>query len=151
MRIRGLLMVVGSCVALLGLTNEVSAQDKFRAIPDPAELKWVDTGPPFPNTQLTVVDGDPSKTGPFVIRFRCPDNYKIAPHAHPATEAVTVLEGTFHAGMGDTFEASALTPVGRGGFMTIPGGANHFAMCKGNTVIEIHATGPWGTKMLDAR
>jgi hypothetical protein len=88
---------------------------------------------------MTVIDGDPSKAGPFVLRFRCPDNYKIAPHTHPATEAVTVLEGTFHAGMGDTFDSSGLTAVRRSGFFVIPGGAAQFALCKGTTVIEIHA------------
>lgn len=151
MRIRSTLMVGMSCLTLLGLTNEVLAQDKFRAIPDPSKLQWADTGPPLPNTQIAVVDGDPSKAGPFVLRFRCPDNYKIAPHTHPATEAVTVLEGTFHAGMGNTFDSSALTPVSRGGFLVIPGEAAHFGLCKGVTVLEIHGTGPWGTKMLDAK
>ncbi len=151
MRKRITLVVGMSCLTLFGMSSEVLAQDNFRAVPDPAKLQWADTGAPFPNTQMTVIDGDPSKAGPFVLRFRCPDNYKIAPHTHPATEAVTVLEGTFHAGMGNTFDSAALTAVRRGGFFVIPGGAAHFALCKGTTVIEIHATGPWGTEMLGGR
>ena len=142
-------VILSTAVAVLAIPFATVAQDNFRAIPDPLKLQWADTGPPFPKTQITVVDGDPSNAGPFVMRFRCPDDYKIAPHTHPTTEVVTVLEGTFHAGLGDTFDASTLTPVRRGGFFVMPGGTSHFAICKGPmTVIEMHATGPWDTKML---
>lgn len=139
-----------SCVLLVvAFSSGGQAQDQFVAIPDPGKLSWTDTGPPFLNTQIAVVSGDPSKDGPFVMRFRCPDNYKIPAHTHPATEAVTVLEGVFNAGTGDKYDASKLTPVRRGGFFIMPGGMAHFGLCKGTTVIELHAQGPWGTEMLE--
>jgi quercetin dioxygenase-like cupin family protein len=130
------------------LANEANAADAYQTIPDPGKLQWADTGPPFPDTKITVLNGDPSKTGAFVARWRCPDNYKIAPHTHPAAEAVTVLQGTFHIGKGETFDAAALTPVATGGFMVMPGNTAHYGMCQGDTIIEMHASGPWGTKML---
>ena len=142
---------IAVCVSLLaiaGVIGKALAEDTFRAVADPATLQWVDTGEPFANTQIVVVDGDPSAAAPFILRFRCPDNYKIAAHTHPAAEAVTVLEGTFYAGMGDKYDASQLTAVRRAGWFTIPAEAAHFGLCKGTTVLEIHATGPWGTKML---
>jgi quercetin dioxygenase-like cupin family protein len=139
-----------SCIAAVAAAGGVVAQEKFHAIPDPGKLAWSDTGPPFPDTQVTVIEGDPSKPGPFIIRFRCPDNYRIAPHTHPATEAVTVLQGTFVAGVGNTFDASALTAIQPGGYFLMPGGTAHYGVCKGTTILEVHATGPWGTKMLGA-
>ncbi len=139
----------GLCVlTLIGVAMNASAQDTFRVVADASKIQWVDTGPPFPNTQIAVMDGDPSKEGPFVMRFRCPNNYKIESHTHPATEAVTVLEGTFHAGTGEKYDASKLTPIRRGGFFVMPGGMAHYALCKGTTVIELRANGPWGTEML---
>ena len=151
MRIKHSMLLSASCLTLLWGISAASAEDAFQAIPDAGRLQWADTGPPFPNTKITVLSGDPSKAGGFVARWRCPDNYKIAPHVHPATESVTVLQGTFHIGRGETYDAAALTPVATGGFMVMPANIAHFAMCKGDMIIEIHASGPWGSKMLDAK
>ena len=108
-------VIFSAAVAAFAIPFATVAQDNFRAIPDPLKLQWADTGHPFPKTQIALVDGDPSKAGPFVMRFRCPDDYKIAPHTHRTTEVVTVLEGTFHAGLGDTFDASTLTQYAEAG------------------------------------
>jgi quercetin dioxygenase-like cupin family protein len=149
MHVKSSLTFAVSCLTLLFAAAEASAEDAFQAVPDPAKLEWADTGPPWPNTQVAVLKGDPSKAESFVIRWRCPDNYKIPPHVHPAAEAVTVLQGTFHIGRGETFDAAALTQMKPGGFMVMPGGTAHFGICKGDTIIELHATGPWGTKMVN--
>ena len=56
----------------------------------------------FPaGAQFAVVEGDPSKAREmFTIRLRFPNGYVLPPHFHPADEYVTVLQGTFLAGMG---------------------------------------------------
>ncbi|HZR01972.1 MAG TPA: cupin domain-containing protein [Burkholderiales bacterium] len=149
MQVRPMLWIA---LGSLGMTALCAlAQDSYRALPDPAAMQWVDTGEPFPNTQIAVIDGDPSKAGPFVLHFRCPDGYVIAPHVHPATEFVTVLQGTFHAGMGEKFDRRKLVAMRSGGFFVIPGKAAHFAACEGTTVIELHAIGPWGADMLSEK
>ena len=134
-------------LTVLFLSGGALARDAARVLQE-SEMKWGDTGEPFPNTQAAVVNGDPSKAGPFIMRWRCPDNYKIAPHVHPATEEVTIVQGTFFIGEGDKFQESNLKPVKQGGFMSMPGGKAHYGMCKGTTVLEIHAIGPWDTTML---
>ena len=35
---------------------------------------------------IAVLEGDPTKEGPFVVRFQFPDGYHVAPHTHPKTE-----------------------------------------------------------------
>jgi quercetin dioxygenase-like cupin family protein len=134
-------------LTVLFLSSGALAGDESRILQS-SEMKWGDTGEPFPNTQAAVVNGDPSKEGAFIMRWRCPDNYRIAPHVHPATEEVTVVQGTFLIGEGDKFQDSNLKAVKQGGFMSMPGGKAHYGMCKGTTVLEIHAMGPWGTTML---
>jgi hypothetical protein len=46
--------------------------------------------------KMAVLEGDPAKEGPFVVRFQFPDGYHIAPHTHPKTERVTVISGSLY-------------------------------------------------------
>ena len=80
---------------------------------------------------------------PFVIRAKLPDGYRVAPHFHPTDENVSVLSGTFSAGMGDTFNEGSMTALGPGGYAKMPKMMHHYAMAKGETIIHISATGPF--------
>lgn len=99
--------------------------------------------------QAAVLEGDPSKPGPFTLRLRMPADYRIPPHYHPVTEHVTVLEGTFYVGMGETFDASTATGLPTGTFAALGPGVRHFALTKGQTVIQLHGVGPWGLVYVD--
>jgi quercetin dioxygenase-like cupin family protein len=93
--------------------------------------------------ELAVLEGKPSEPGPFTMRLRLPDGYRIPPHYHPAIEHVTVLEGTFKVGMGDKFDASALKALPTGTFGALAPGTRHFAQAQGRTVVQVHGVGPW--------
>jgi quercetin dioxygenase-like cupin family protein len=92
---------------------------------------------------LAVVEGDPTKAGPYTMRLRMPDGYRLPPHYHPANEHVNVLSGTFLVGMGERFDQTALKTLPAGTFGMIPSGTRHFAQAKGATVIQLHGIGPW--------
>jgi len=124
---------------------EAPAAEQFMVIPAASNLKWGDTGPQFPNTQVVILDGDGGKSGPVTLRFRCPDNYKFMPHTHPGPERVTVLTGAMSIGIGPKYDANKLTEVQVGGYFVIPTEAPHYGECKGDTIIEVHTTGPLGT------
>jgi hypothetical protein len=47
-------------------------------------------------------------------------------------------------GLGETFDPGALRPLGAGSFMVMPKGKAHYAMTSGETVVQVHAIGPWG-------
>jgi quercetin dioxygenase-like cupin family protein len=96
-----------------------------------------------PGAKFAVVEGDPTKSGLYTKRLWMPDGYVIPPHFHPADEHVTVLQGTFLVGMGERFDASKLTELPTGSFGMLPTGMRHFARAKGETVIQLHGTGPW--------
>ena len=53
---------------------------------------------------IAVISGDPSKDGPSVVQLKLPANYQIPAHHHSKTENITVLSGSFHAGMGDKLD-----------------------------------------------
>ena len=96
-----------------------------------------------PGAQIAVLEGDPTATGTFTIRLKFPNGYKIPPHTHPTVENVTVLTGTFRAGMGTTFDDSKLTDFGRDGFISVPAEHAHYAMARGETVVQVHGLGPF--------
>jgi len=107
-------------------------------------VKWGDP-PPFveAGSQFAVLSGNPNAAGPFVFRFKMPDGYKIMPHWHPTQENVTVLSGELHVGMGNKFEEGGMNALPAGAFAAIPARHHHYAMAKGETVIQVHATGPF--------
>lgn len=111
---------------------------------DPARLEWKPAPASLPpGAQVAVLEGDPSKPGLFTMRLRVPDGYRIRPHFHEADEHVTVISGTFVLGMGETWTESAGTALSAGGYAAMPAGMRHFASTRGETVVQIHAVGPW--------
>ena len=110
----------------------------------PDKIQWGPAPPVFPaGAQFAVLAGDPSKAGPFVVRIKTPDGYRIMPHWHPAGEYVTVISGEFHVGMGDKFDESSLQTLPAGSVASVPAHHNHYAMAKGETVVQVNSTGPF--------
>jgi len=111
----------------------------------PPALEWGAAPPVFePGAQLAVLQGDPSKAGEeFTVRLRLPNGYKIAPHTHPTAENITVIEGTLLVGMGSTVDRSKMMALPRGGFVSAPAEHAHYAVARGETVVQVHAIGPF--------
>ena len=110
----------------------------------PAEIKWRDGPGSLPaGARFAVLEGDPAKDGPFVMRLWFPDGYRIAPHSHPKVERITVISGSFNLGMGEKFDASATREMLAGTFGFWPADMRHFAWTKGETVLQLHGIGPW--------
>ena len=108
------------------------------------ELKWGPAPPAFnAGAQMAVLDGDPTKAGPFVLRVKFPDGFKVMPHWHPTDESLTILSGTLMAGMGEKWDDAAMKTFTAGGFARMPKKTPHYVMAKGETVIQVHAIGPF--------
>ncbi len=110
----------------------------------PDEAVWGAAPPGLPaGAELAVLEGDPSASGPFTMRAKFPDGYTIPPHFHPADEHVTVIQGTFLMGMGDTFSEPSMKALSVSSFAVMPKGTHHFAQARGDTIVQIHGIGPW--------
>ena len=108
------------------------------------QFKWGPAPAVFPaGAQMAVLEGNPGGSGLFTVRLRFPDGYEIAPHTHPTDENVTVISGTFRVGMGTTFETKTMMTLAPGGFVTAPAGHAHYAAAHGETVVQVHAIGPF--------
>jgi rhodanese-related sulfurtransferase len=108
------------------------------------EIKWAPGPPSLPEgASIAVLEGDPTKKGPFVFRVRVPDGYRIPPHTHPKMERVTVISGTFNIGMGDAFDEKAGRAMPAGTYGHWAPGMKHFVWVNGETVVQFHGDGPW--------
>ena len=116
----------------------------------PSDLQWGD-GPPAlpPGAKLVVLAGDPKKAGLFTIRLQFPDGYKIPAHTHPAAEHVTVISGTLNLGMGEKLDEAGARELPAGGFAVMPAGMKHFGFARGETVVQVHAMGPFEIKYVN--
>lgn len=115
-----------------------------------ADLKWGPV-PSLPKgVQIAVIEGPMNQAVPFTVRLKFPANTRIAPHTHPAVERVTVLSGTFHMGVGEKYDRAATHPVRAGDMMIMQPGTPHFAWSEGETVVQLHGTGPWGLTYINA-
>jgi hypothetical protein len=111
----------------------------------PDAIKW-DPPPPSlpPGSQVAILVGDPSKPGvPYVLRAKLPDGYKVPPHWHPSDENVTVLQGALLIGKGEKLDPSATEELPAGSFCRLPKTMRHFAIAKGETIIQTHGIGPF--------
>lgn len=114
------------------------------------DIKWGDAPPDLPKgAQLAVLYGDPTKKGPFAMRLKAPDGYKIPPHWHSNDEQLTIVSGTLVLYMGDTMTSNA-HQLEAGAFHFLPGKMHHGAETKGETVIQVQGAGPFDIHYLNA-
>ncbi len=114
------------------------------AVFTPGNIQWGNAPPVLPaGAKIAILEGDPAKPGPFTMRLKFPDGYKIQPHWHPGVEHITVISGTFHVGLGDKFDNGKGDTMPAGSFGYVAPKMHHFAWTNGETEIQIHTVAPW--------
>lgn len=149
-------VLMAGTLVLVTVARQVTGQEHSDmqdapAIHRPAETKWVDGPPSLPRgARFAVLEGDPTKDGPFTMRVKVPNGYRIPPHTHPNTERLTVISGTFRLGMGEVFDPGKLVDLPAGTYGFWPAGMKHFAAAKSETVVQLHGIGPWRINYLNS-
>ena len=121
----------------------VTARDAhhFHVAHTPQSVEWK---PFYEGAEIAVLSGDPSKAGsPYVIRIRHRDGLRVPPHWHPFDEHLTVVSGTWVMGMGEKFDLSAAREFPAGSYLVSPKDVPHYALAKGETVVQLHGVGPF--------
>ncbi len=122
-------------------TNQAAAAVRAPITLTPRDMVWGGGN----EIRTTVIEGDLKAANVlYAFRTKLPDGYMIPPHFHPADEHITVISGTFNMGMGDRFDRKKTKAMTAGSFIVMPKRCHHFAWTKGETVIQVHAIGPWG-------
>jgi quercetin dioxygenase-like cupin family protein len=138
---------LATLLALVILHARLSAEETQSAdmrLYPPTTIQWKE-GPAAlpPGAKMAVLEGDPTKEGPFVVRFQFPAGYHVAAHTHPKTERVTVISGTLYLAAGEALDRNSAKSLPAGSFGFWPAGMKHTAWSGGETIIQLHGIGPW--------
>jgi quercetin dioxygenase-like cupin family protein len=108
------------------------------------QAKYAPAPAPYPSgSMMAVLSGDPATTGSqYTVRLKLTDGTKIAPHTHGDTENVTVLSGTLMVGVGNSVDPASMLALTPGSYASIPAETSHYAMAKGETVVQVNGVGP---------
>jgi Domain of unknown function (DUF4437) len=138
-------------ILVMGIkTAEAEGKSADHGMLTPAEIAWKDGPASLPKgAKVAVLEGNPAEPGLFTIRLKFPDGYRIAPHWHPAVERVSVIEGTFQFGMGETFDQSKAKALPAGSFVFMAPKMAHYAWVEGETIVQLTGEGPWGITYLN--
>jgi len=104
---------------------------------------------------VEILYGDPEKAGPFVMRIHELPGAKVPPHSHPVDENITVVQGTWYFGTGDSWNRSALRALPTGAYAFAPKGTPMFGYSPDGAIVQVHGVGPFhirwhgGLKTLD--
>ncbi len=109
----------------------------------PDQIAWKDN--PSGN-RTAVLQGDPTKAGPYAVLLQWLPGNMSRPHFHPNDRFIYVLEGTWWIGTGNKFDPANLTvPAKAGSFVTHYGKGVHWDGAKDEEVIvQVIGFGPTG-------
>src|SRR5262249_11334406 len=85
----------------------------------PDQIKWTDN--PRGGNRSAILQGDPSKPGPYAMLLQWLPGNMSRPHFHPNDRHFLVVSGTWWVGAGPTFDPNATVPMPAGSAVT------HFA------------------------
>lgn len=148
------ILVAFSAVAALALSGGAWAQMPENqagghVMITPDEMQWADAPSLGPGAKIAVLEGTMKDDSPFTAQIKLPANFKIPLHTHPVTERVTVISGALHLGIGDKFEPEKAQTLWPGSVAIMQPGVTMFAFTEGETVFQLHGTGPWGIDYLN--
>jgi hypothetical protein len=61
---------------------------------------------------------------------------------------ILLIGGTLLVGIGDKVDPAKMVALPAGSFVSVPAGLHHYAMAKGDTILQIHGVGPSSMTMV---
>jgi quercetin dioxygenase-like cupin family protein len=131
----GLFLVAG------GVVSAQTARSDVRIV-TPSDIQWVPVPGYPPGYARMMLEGKAGEPGAHTYRVRLPAGFRAEPHTHPADEQVTVLQGPWQLGLGESFDTSRLKALPAGSFVIIPAGTPHFISTENEAIVQVHGVGP---------
>lgn len=143
--------VLAAGLASTAAVADPSGHTQMITISDAAAVKWKPAPAALPKgIEISVIMGDPEKSGPFALRLKIPPATTIAPHTHATDETVTLLNGALVHDMGEKIVESRGEPFREGGFLYLPAHMPHSLWTKDQpAVIQVNGTGPFGLNYIN--
>ena len=137
-------------MALRAATGALAESQKQVTALAPQDIRWFTPAYYTDGRQRAHLRGDSSKGGDWIDRVRIPGGSRVLAHTHPADEIVTVIEGTWYLGIGETFDETKLKAYPAGSFILIPADVPHFlATREGPVIVQLSGQGVFRTNYLD--
>lgn len=106
------------------------------------EHGWV-TDPFDPRRKAALLVGDPTKPGPYTVRYLAPAGYAIGLHLHPdEDEQLTILSGVVYWSSGKAGSRAPEYRLTAGGFVGTPAGTPHRLWATEPSVLQLNGIGP---------
>jgi hypothetical protein len=113
---------------------------------DEIELQRV---PGLEGLTAAILYGNPDEPGPYVLRVRFDKEVRSPPHSHNQDRFITVIDGTWHFGIGTSGSCEDTKPLPAGSFAFHPKGELHFdGSCGEPVTVEIRGQGPVSTDFI---
>lgn len=142
--------IVAALIGMFAVSYAATAPKTVILVP--ATMKWIAGTGPEKGTSWASLYGDARKAGTqYAYRLRVPAGMKFPPHVHGHLEQVTVISGTFLAGLGSKWDASKMVALGPGAFAALPANVPHYAFAKTDVILEFHGIGPESMTMLKVK
>lgn len=139
-----LLLAASTAHAQASASHDPAGKPTAQAAHPTSDPKWGPVPPALPpGAEIAVLQGDPHNDGEYTLRLKMPNGYTIPPHFHPTDEMVTVISGNLQLGMGDQVDVKNASTLKPGGFATAGKGMHHYAIARGETIVQVHGQGPF--------
>ena len=137
-------LIIACALNALPLTAQAQTTTKDFVTIKREQIVWKDGDL---GVKSTVLFGDPSKPGLYIVRNIFPAGIMSTPHSHDQDRYVTVIRGTWNAGTGPSWDPASTNGLPTGSVMFHPAGAVHFdGSIKDETEVQIMGMGPVTTK-----
>ena len=137
---RLLTVILMSLAPVLSSAQDVEPDELGFVIGTPDVLK------PAEGARSTIIYGNPSKPGMYVMQITWPPGTGSRPHFHNTARYINVLKGTWYAAWGpeaDVYNPENMVAIPEGTFIYQPPGGHHYDMAKDEEVIvQIMGIGP---------
>jgi len=131
-------LIIPAALLVFAAALAADSEGFVRLTPDDMVWTEMDGG-----LAVSVIEGDPGGPGFYILRARFAPGVFSAPHYHPNTRYITVIEGTWWTGIGTVLDKDNTVPLGPGSYMKHPAGAAHYDGSKeGEVIVEIRGMGP---------
>jgi quercetin dioxygenase-like cupin family protein len=142
--------MLGGVAVMVSVVGASAMAQPRHVMSELVDAKWVQAPPMLPaGAHISVLSGDPTAKGPYVVRLKFPADYKIPAHSHPSDENVSVVSGELFMGIGTKLEKASGMALGVGAYAMMPANVNHYAYTKRETIILLFGTGPVDFKYVD--
>lgn len=123
-------------------SRAAASWEKAPSVVTSTDRVW--TPDPFdPRRSVALLVGDPTRPGPYTVRYRAPAGYAIGLHMHPdEDEQLTVISGTVHWSSGEAGSGAPEYTLRAGGFAPARAGTPHRLWVTEESVIQVSGIGP---------